>query len=381
MSTKKRSRLRPNPNLSNHIIYKNFRAKWRRTHRLNELDMFNTHTFDPAQFFRPLELASEENLSITSACTFYRAIGRSCPSAELLLLRTREEGAERMEIHMNHALEKQFLDLPSKIRRQFKKIGTVIIDFHVDPYYGAVDNPHIVRCPPKHSTTCGYSYLTAELYSPQGKQTIAVLPRHPGEVLEDIFRDLLTRVEFLLSPKLLLMDGEFATVKIMEGLQHRGIPFVARKSITSRIQPLALAYSLTDGWEELRKFHEVTLLDKTKTYETTVHITFQRVNSQMKALAISPALQLTPEEADQVYKRRFNIETDYRDTHAFQARTTSKDLAVRLLLFLFALMLWNLWRAFLLLAPDGSKGSLNQVARWRRQLRTIRLLSLRDELL
>jgi hypothetical protein len=207
-----------------------------------------------------------------------------------------------------------------------------------------------------------------------------VVPRRPGEALFDLFWDLLTWVEFLLPPKLLLFDGEFATVEILASLQEKGYPYIARLAITPRVRPLALAYVLTDEWETKRKFHGLTLLDKTKTKEVTVHVTFQRVQTQMKALTISPLLDLTPQEAEQQYGRRFGIETGYRDKHLLQGRTTSKALAVRLVLLGMAWMLWNLWRVFLLLGPDPAQGTLSRVGVWRRRLRPINQGVLRDEL-
>lgn len=381
MTSKKRSRFRANPEITNHTAYKNLHARWQKRTPLNELELFHSRDFAPADFLRPLSLAAVGNLSITSACTYYRTRKIPCPSPELLLKHCREEDPEQMEIHVNQTLERHFRDLPGKIRRGFRKRGTVIIDFHVDPYYGDPENPYVTVGKVKQSTSLGYSYLTAELYAPRGKQTIAVIFRRPGESINDLFGDLLSRVELILQPKLLLFDGEFAIVRILKELQSRGIPFIARKSITSRLKTLALAYSLTDHWERLRTFRAMSFLDKTKTHEVTVQVTFQRVKGNMKALVAPLSLPLTPKEADRLYRQRFAIETGYRDKHPFQARTCSKNLSVRLLLFLLAILLWNLWQAFLLLVNRGSIAPQKRLTAWRRQLRTVKLFLLRDELL
>lgn len=318
---------------------------------------------------------------MTSACTYYRAIIIPCPSPELLLKRCREKDLGQIEIHLNHTLEQQFRDLPGKIRRKFRKRGTVIIDFHVDPYNGNPNNPHVTTGKVKRSTSLGYSYLTAELYSLRGKQTIVVVFRRPGESPPDLFWDLFTRIEFILLPKLFLFDGEFAIVRILKELQVRAISFIARKSLSPRLKSLALAYSLTDQWERLRTFRAITFLDYTKTHEATVQVTFQRVRGKMKPLVASSFLSLAPEEADRLYRQHFAIETGYRDKHPFQARTCSSHLSVRLLLFLFAILLWNLWQAFLLLVNHGSLPPKKRLVAWRRQLRTVKLFLFRDELL
>jgi hypothetical protein len=132
--------------------------------------------------------------------------------------------------------------------------------------------------------------LTADLLAPRGQQTIAVVHRLPGESIFDLFWDLMARVELVLTPKLLLFDGELAQVQILAALQEKGYPYVARKSITRRLRPLALAYALTDDWERHQRVHPIKLLDHTKTVETTVHVGFHRVRGKMKVLVISPLL-------------------------------------------------------------------------------------------
>lgn len=376
--SRKRSKLRVNPNLSNHSTYKNLRAQWRRQTPLKDLEALNTRDFFPKDFFKPLELASFENLSISCASMYFRALSQEIPSSETILDICHIEGEENMEIYLNHELEQQFLRLPSKIRRNFKRRGMIIIDFHTDPYYGERDNPNVVTMKKKHGTNKGYSYLTADLYSPKGCQTIALVQRKPGVAIETLFGDLLARIELILTPKLILMDGEFVAVKVLESLFEKRIPWIGRKSMTQRLQPLALAYKLTDNWKEQRQFTAIELLAKDKRTSTTIHVTFQQTYEELKALAISPLLRITPDVAEAYYSLRFNIETGYRDKHLFQARTTAKTMDVRFFILLFAIVLWNLWQAFLIIAASKNPQTLDRIAKWRRQARVIKLFELRD---
>lgn len=177
--SRKRSKLRVNPNYSNHITYKNLRAQWRKQTPLRDLEVLNTRDFSPEDFLKPLELASFENLSISCASMYFRALSINVPSSETILDVCHNEGEEKMEVHLNHELEQQFLSLPGKIRRNFKKLGIVIIDFHTDPYYGNKDNRNVVSIKRKHGSSKAYCYLTADLYSPKGCQTIALAQRKP----------------------------------------------------------------------------------------------------------------------------------------------------------------------------------------------------------
>ena len=376
-----RSKLRINPKLKNHTEFQKLFARWKRQNPLNDVESFKTRHFNPLQFWRPLELAAIENWSITGASLYYRSLGMKIPSSETLLNCCHLEGDDKMEIQLNHTLEAFFQGLPGKVRRKFRQLGIVIIDVHEDPYYGKSDNPNIRGIRPNRSAKLAYCYLTADLYTPTGKLTIALVLWRPGEPLEAVFGDLLARIEFILTPKLLIFDGEFTNVRIMKLLRQKRISFVGRLRISYRIRPLALAYSLTDKWEKLRQWRAMTLRSDDRRSEITVHVTFQRVHTKIKALVISPDLDWSPEEAERWYGKRFNIESGYRDKHQFQARTSSKALAVRYLILLFAYIFWNLCQIFFLLVNRGLNKSLSRIAKWRREFRTIKVFLLRDVVL
>jgi len=177
------------------------------------------------------------------------------------------------------------------------------------------------------------------------------------------------------------MDGEFSTVKIMDQLQNLGINFIAIIPIRPRIRPLAIAYELTDNLENLRQFKAATLLDHSKKYSTTVQVTCQNVKGEMKGIATSIGMEITPEEAISWYKHRFGIETGYRDKHLFQGRTCSKSIEIRLILYDLPMILWNIWQVFLVLLKDVNYKINKKLNQWRKEIRTIRLILLRDELL
>ena len=59
-------------------------------------------------------------------------------------------------------------------------------------------------------------------------------------------------------------------------------------------------------------------------------------------------LKIGPDEAETVsrrYSRRWQIENEYKSIkHEFLAKTSSKDYRVRLFYFVFAVLLYNIWR-------------------------------------
>ena len=72
-------------------------------------------------------------------------------------------------------------------------------------------------------------------------------------------------------------------------------------------------------------------------------------------------LSIRPEEAESFcrrYSRRWQIENEYKSIkNDFLAKTSSKDYRVRLFYFVFAVLLYNIWRLtdFLLKADIGGE--------------------------
>ena len=348
--------------MKNHTEFQILFVRWKKRNYFQEVELLKTKHFTTDEFLKPLILASNEKLSITSACTYYRSLGVKCPSAELVLKCCRDIPPRKIEIHLNHALEQQFNNLSGKVRRNLRKKGVIVIDFHGDPFYGNPRNPHITKAAMSRSTSSAYCYLTADLYSPKGNLTIAVVFRRQGEAIQSMFFDLLARIECFITPKMLLFDGEFSSAKILHELDQRGILYISRRAITARIKPLALAYTLSDNWKNKRRFHVVTVRDKWRHVELPIRITFQTRFNRLKAIVVSPLLTLTADEAIKFYDKRFSIETGYRDKHLFQARTTPINLSVQFVIFLFAIMLWNLWQAFMILASKPFNGYTNRLS-------------------
>ena len=104
-----------------------------------------------------------------------------------MLLSIRSEPREKMETHINHCLEEQFIRLPRNICRQFRKNGIIFVEFHDDPYYGREDTSFVTKSAVKRSTNLKFSFLTADVWSPAREITIACIVRSPGQSIFDLF--------------------------------------------------------------------------------------------------------------------------------------------------------------------------------------------------
>jgi len=316
---------------------------------LKQLSTFNTKKYDSQDYFKVLEHASLHNISITQTCDLKRALGERCPSAEQVLKCCRNNSSTTMINFMNNALFYQFNALPKTLQQHLKKSGIVFIDFHQDPYYGDKENPDVKKANVKASTTFFYEYLTADLYSGKGSFTIAITHRSPHEKIDVLVKRLLAHIEKVLSPRIIIFDGEFSSVAVLAELTRKKIKFLARKSRSSRIKAHLTSHYSKPDWENFRTWHPIELRSWRSRIKTVyVDVCPQNVKGEMKALIKSPGWAITPRYADKLYGKRFNIESGYRDKHKFQSFTTTKALSSRLLYILFAALLWNCWQALLI---------------------------------
>ena len=143
------------------------------------------------------------------------------------------------------------------------------------------------------------------------------------------------------------MDGEFPTVRVLRKLEEMNIACIARKIMTPRVKTALAPYTREEPHNWQREWHKVDLRDSwIKKLSVPIEVTPQLVNGKVKALMKTPFLDITPTQADKLYKLRFNIETGYRDKHLFQPQTCSVNLSTRLFLFLIAIYYWNIWQLF-----------------------------------
>ncbi len=316
---------------------------------LKELSPFNTRNYNSKEYFAVFEQASLHKTSIKQACLMKRLQGTKYPSPEQVMKCCRKISPETMTNFINSALQSQFNALPKNIRQQLKNSGTLIIDFHQDCYYGNKDNPHVRKSKVKKSTNLFYEYLTADLYCKNGCFTIAILHRAPNKDIFSLTKRLLKLVEKVISFKVVIFDGEFATVDVLDFLQHMGVKFLGRKSRTVRVKAHLNTYYRSPDWENKRQWRPIELRSKNSRSKTVcVEICPQNVKKEMKAMVKSLGWSITPKYADKLYRKRFNIETGYRDKHKFQIFTCTKILSTRLLIFLISALLWNCWQGFLI---------------------------------
>jgi putative transposase len=250
-----------------------------------------------------------------------------------------------------------FVDhLPRALRRRRKRPLRVAIDLTLLPYYGQhpLDHREIYRSKAKRGTNSFFAYATAYLVLHGERFTLAVTPVTRSELLKDILQELLRLVSQAgLKPGLLLLDRGFYSVAVIRYLQQARRPFLMPVVCHGRKADHPLGPSGSKVFQLMKKsgWFTYTLQDGKKN-KATVSICVKRSywkdrhGRKKRDTWVYAYWGITPHRVDWVketYRKRFGIETSYRQMNQCRIRTTTKRFNVRFLYVAIALLLRNLW--------------------------------------
>jgi hypothetical protein len=245
----------------------------------------------------------------------------------------------------------------------FRKARVVAIDWHAIPYHGAPQrwSNELRHGPPKSGTTKSHTYATACIVHKGFRYTLAVVSVKKNASLVEVTERLLDRLAALgIDVKTLLLDRQFCTSPVMAALQARQIPYLMplvvrgrkakrRKSKSGRKRPATLRdfrrknagrYRFT--WTGPQKGRATVTFVVVVAYKSYRHKKSGRRRSK-KLLFAAWRVRGTPVEIRELYRKRFAIESSYRQLGQARIRTSTRSPVERLLFVLIALVLRNLW--------------------------------------
>ena len=222
----------------------------------------------------------------------------------------------------------------------------VAIDTHNVPYYGT-PTPDVVGGPKKQGTKQFFCYATAVLLHKRRRYTIALVPVFPKTKPHEIVRVLLDQiVEKGLKIRGVTLDTGFDSGDTLLLLQERKLAYaVPLRHIGKGSNARNRCF---EGQHGLVRWIEWTT-DKTRRLVRTRTFLWK---GRLKTLLFAfqgwsgDRARNIHEQATQsrrLYRRRFGIETSYRQKNQAQARTTSRDPIYRLLLEGIAYLLRQVW--------------------------------------
>ena len=137
--------------------------------------------------------------------------------------------------------------------------------------------------------------------------------------------------------KHIVVDKAFFNSKYISLFDEMGVRYLMPGVKNKRI------VKLIDKGIETTK---ITMQSKNKKYVAHVGLAFRKTpdNTVVCFATNLPPLMLYGSDLFALYKRRWNIETGFRVIkHEFMARTTSRRYKIRMFLFMFSMLLYNVW--------------------------------------
>jgi len=246
-------------------------------------------------------------------------------------------------------------ELPKALRRKSRMIA---IDLTLIPYHGqpAHDEKEIYRSAAKAGTTHFHAYATAVVVHKGHRYTLALMRVEAKEDMKEVVQKLVQIVRRRdIKIKFLLLDKGFFSVSVIRYLKLARygfiIPAFARGRKPKAPKPLTGLRALIkkkNGYYQ----HTMTGKIKGKSCSTQVRICVASKDYQdnktgkrcrKKLLYAIRNVRLTPTEIRETYRKRFGIETSYRQMNEARIKTCTRDPRQRLLFVGIALVLRNVW--------------------------------------
>jgi hypothetical protein len=246
----------------------------------------------------------------------------------------------------------------------FRKARLVAIDWHEIPYHGepARHANELRHGKPKRGTTKSHVYATACVVHKGFRYTLAVTSvKRNDSPVATVARLLDCLARRGISVKTLLLDRQFCTSPVMAELQSRGVPYLmplifrGRKAKTRA--PKSRARKGTQRALKMRDYRrknagryrfawttgrQSVMFDIVIAYRAYTHRKTGRRRSK-KLYFAAWRVPGSPAEIRELYRRRFAIESSYRQLGQARIRTSTREPVERLLYVLIALVLRNLW--------------------------------------
>lgn len=253
-----------------------------------------------------------------------------------------------LERRLNDSLT---MNLPRRMRRRKWQIA---IDWHLVPYYGepAKSRNELYRSRQHLGTTRFHAYATACIAEYGERYTLAVTWVRRHESTTTVLKRLLARIrEIGLKIRRILLDRAFFTAEVATLLQQEQMPFLmpvamrGRKPKKGRPRTgLRRIQQQKAGWYKhiLRHGKAEVRISICVAYRTYRRRGEKKRRTQ-KLLFAAWRVHGSPTEIRETYRRRFGIESSYRQRRQARIYTSTRDPHLRLVFVVVSLLLRNLW--------------------------------------
>jgi hypothetical protein len=292
--------------------------------------------------------AAARSISVSAAC---KDLARA-PSDQAVM-NALDDGLPKtvpvLERRLNEALTGQ---LPRRLRRRKWQVA---IDWHLSPYYGRPlkSRNEIVRSKPKQGTANFHAYASACIVQHGWRYTLALTWVRRHETMVVVLRRLIARIrEIGLKIKRILVDRAFFNAGVIDFFQQENLPFLMPVMFRGRrpkkgARPTGLHWIRRQpaGW------YAHTMKNGTKPkLSFSVCVNYRRYRDRstrkrkiQKMLFAAWRVRGSPTEIRERYRKRFGIETSFRQMRQARIYTCTRSPRLRLFYMAVALIVRNAW--------------------------------------
>jgi putative transposase len=244
--------------------------------------------------------------------------------------------------------------LPKQLKKKGRRIAIDLVDI---PYHGTVKKEHegeVRRSKAKSGTTHFFVYATAYVVYKGYRYTLAMIRVRAEETMVEVLKQLLALLKKLgIVVSLLLLDRGFYSVKVIRYLIRQKLPFIM-PAIKRGKKPekdggptgtYQFATLKSGGW------YRYTLTSPTDgKVSFDVAVVCRNYNGSRKRQGRETFIYATflvkrysLNWVKETYRKRFGIESSYRQLNQAKIKTCTRNPALRLLFYAIALILRNIW--------------------------------------
>jgi len=232
----------------------------------------------------------------------------------------------------------------------FRRPVTAAIDITTIPYQGDVEEMPMVSGT-KDKKDRAFKFATLSVIGQNIPLVLAIEPvressawdENPPKQIYRVVRRLVRRAKQYVPIETVLCDREFDSMRVFQTLSNLGANYLIPKRLTSTEKEVI---------ETMESDEEDVAVESASVHvesgEHSMQFLYVPSTKGNGTAVFATNLRVGPEEAESFcrrYSRRWQIENEYKSIkHDFLAKTSSKDYRVRLFYFVFAVLLYNIWR-------------------------------------
>lgn len=285
-----------------------------------------------------LAYAAVQQTSLTDAC-LQLAEAPADSTVRYQLAQSLPATIAELEDQLNTALQAQ---LPARLT---KRAWHGACDLTEIPYHGQADTPDAVRRgKAKAGTTHFHTYATAYLIAKGRRDTLTLTFVKADDSVAAVLARLRARVAALgVRIKRWYLDRQFYQVAVLQALEADRVPYIIPVVLHSHtLQTLQAAQQTGYTLYTVRSASGETII-------VTVAVVGRNLNGRRghhgrrSELFVVGGPRPEPYHVADLYRRRFGIESSYRQMHRLRARTSSRNSRLRLLYVGISFLCQNLW--------------------------------------